>query len=368
MQFTAEALEAAGRAARAATGSQEDAVEAAAKAAFTVMGKLGPPSLGATAPGATVPVAVTPAASVPASMATPSAPGGAGVLARTPGTGAVMEAQEQGVGPSPVMIPHPAQNSESASPTPGPVGSLQVGGPVEAQCVGWGTAWYPGVIRELLPNGEIQVLWDGDEPSISNVPPNCVRPKPRPGAEGGPPRLSEVAAATDDDGRATQPSANCAGSLVTPTQQRSPESSAPDIGCMSNGDSAPAMPPPSAPVGASISNVGVPRHCQYDLGPGDDITAPIAHLRRRVEQEHSDGRMVSVTLRITRPAGRPEVESTPTAAELLQSTEPLPPAASSFPRPADAAAGALIMAASQLPLLNETPPSTATMLPPGKLP
>merc|ERR1719253_2227255 len=51
---------------------------------------------------------------------------------------------------------------------------------VDAACAGWGSDMFPGVIREILPNGEIQVLWDGDEPSISNVP--CENVKPRKGA------------------------------------------------------------------------------------------------------------------------------------------------------------------------------------------
>ena len=52
-----------------------------------------------------------------------------------------------------------------------------VGMRVEAQCVGWGPDWYPGVVRQLLPSGEVQVLWDGDDPSISNCPPDLVKPR-----------------------------------------------------------------------------------------------------------------------------------------------------------------------------------------------
>lgn len=39
----------------------------------------------------------------------------------------------------------------------------------------YGAEWLPGVVYQLLPDGDVQVLWDGDEPSKSNVPAAQVR-------------------------------------------------------------------------------------------------------------------------------------------------------------------------------------------------
>merc|ERR1719498_500968 len=92
---------------------------------------------------------------------------------------------------------------------------LKVGMHVDAQCVGWGPEWYPGVIRELLiESSEVQVLWDGDDPSISNVPPQYVKPRGQPA----PGKLSEevppgppAGVPGGSDGKALQPSSNTAG-------------------------------------------------------------------------------------------------------------------------------------------------------------
>merc|ERR1712050_103781 len=71
-------------------------------------------------------------------------------------------------------------NSSVQQPQAADIGGFKVGMKVDAQCAGWGPEWYPGMIRELLPNGELQILWDGEEPSISNVPPESVRQRPEP--------------------------------------------------------------------------------------------------------------------------------------------------------------------------------------------
>jgi len=54
------------------------------------------------------------------------------------------------------------------------VASFKVGDVVEAQCPGWGEDWFPGVVRKLWAD-QIQVLWDGESPSVSNVDSSCVR-------------------------------------------------------------------------------------------------------------------------------------------------------------------------------------------------
>jgi len=51
-----------------------------------------------------------------------------------------------------------------------------------------------------------------------------------------------------------------------------------------------------------------PRSYRYELGPGDDVAAPMANLRRRVSAELRDGCSVTVQMRIVRPGGRPETD------------------------------------------------------------
>merc|ERR1712241_1138124 len=51
-----------------------------------------------------------------------------------------------------------------------------------------------------------------------------------------------------------------------------------------------------------------PRSYRYELGPGDDVAAPMANLRRRVSAELRDGCSVTVQMRIVRPGGRPEAD------------------------------------------------------------
>lgn len=195
---------------------------------------------------------------------------------------------------------------------------FQVGETVEAQCVGWGPSWFPAVIRDILPSGDFQVLWAGDAPSISNVPSLYVRHKqgetPPPVAEPAvaatvplpvvatvvpPPEIAEprkqeeatpepqrekaeINAGVQDAQRQVQEPPPTPATTVSPAQA-----------------SAPAKKPPAA----------APRTYRYDLGPGDDLAAPIANLRRRVEVEVRDGQTVSLILRIVRPEGRPDADA-----------------------------------------------------------
>lgn len=272
------------------------------------------------APSATVVGQATRAAAIstPASVAVPmafTAPGGSS--AGAVGVGALAAATA------------PSQASSSKR-------SFSLGDIVEAQAPGWGDEWHPGRVRDLLAGGEIQVLWDGDEPSISNVPPAHVRLKP--GAHRG---EAVTAVASADDKGAT--------GLVTSTLQRAQEPAreplASDSACASSGGGSPDTTQSSALPGTTPSSMVAPNQYCYDLGPGDDITTPIAHLRRRVEQEHRDGFMVALSVRITRPAGRPEVEAragpVPAAAAAAG-----PPLAAGPPRSADAAAGAALTASA----------------------
>jgi len=136
---------------------------------------------------------------------------------------------------------------------------------IEAVCVGWGHDYFPGTVRELLPSGEVQVLWDGDEPSISNVPPQLVRL-----------RGDQTVAAASPDVSTTQPREESSGAVVGATK----------------------------PVIAAVSSTATPRTYRLDLSPGDDLAAPVANLRRRVEQELKDGRSITLSIHLTRPNGQ----------------------------------------------------------------
>ncbi len=46
---------------------------------------------------------------------------------------------------------------------------------MEAQCGGWGDAWFPGTVGGLTQEGDVVVLWDGDAPCKSTVAPYWVR-------------------------------------------------------------------------------------------------------------------------------------------------------------------------------------------------
>lgn len=57
------------------------------------------------------------------------------------------------------------------------------------------------------------------------------------------------------------------------------------------------------PMVAATSSTATPRTYRYELGPGDDLASPVADLRRRVEMELKDGRSITVSIHIVRPAG-----------------------------------------------------------------
>lgn len=199
-----------------------------------------------------------------------------------------------------------------------PDGKFSVGMKVEAQCVGWGPEFYPGTIREFLSDGELQILWDGDEPSISNVPPHLVRPREEAKTEEKP---SDLPAATTDNSSADASSNGTSTGQVPnslpplaqqpQTMQTSPPVAAPDSGNESHGQkhARDEVTPSSgtAPEVVAASILSSVRSYRYDLAPGDEITAPLSNLRRRVEAEISDGLQVTISLHIVRDpdAGMP---------------------------------------------------------------
>lgn len=220
---------------------------------------------------------------------------------------------------------------------------------MEAQCAGWGPEWYPGVVRSLLPSGEVQVLWDGDEPSISNVSPALVR------HIGGAPCGGAVA--TPSDGTSVAPV------QAPPTED--PPAAATAAGGADGGGGvgrkhpAEEMAPSPSTVPAVVPQLAVPgsvapHSYRYDLGPGDDVAAPVANLRRRVEAELRDGCRVVVALHISRPAGRPEVVVAP----LDGLPQPQPTLA-----PVQAPAPAQTPAAEPAPAPVVAPTPTAAPLP-----
>jgi len=250
---------------------------------------------------------------------------------------------------------------------------IKVGDAVEAQCAGWGDDWYPGVVREMLATGEIQVLWDGPEPSISNCAPSLVRarkPLPSPAAaEGSSPAPADTAPAVASAANTSAASAGvakelgavqdngCAGKPHAVGEKRlapttMPEDTAslprtppavvaasPQVATMTA--PAPAVDKALATGATSVPTLAadiVPAPASYrvDLGPGDDIAAPVANLRRRVEAEVRDGYRVTLALIITRPAGRPDLPATAAherLAELAAAAAPASPIPNAAPKP-----------------------------------
>jgi len=232
--------------------------------------------------------------------------------------------------------------AQDASPPP-----LAVGDAVEAQCEGWGDSWYPGSVRELLANGEIQVLWDGDQPSISNVrralvrrrggvkpltaPSNEQKPAepqslPPQGAPAPPPGPDATGtAALGGHSMMTQPEPQMGQAMAPQTAPMAQQTRPPLAeGMPAAGAMLPGMPAggdlPQAqaqgqdadlnlahlrpPADASASTAAMTRLYRYDFGPGDDINGPMANLRRRVEVELKGGYTIEVSLNILRPEGQ----------------------------------------------------------------
>lgn len=210
------------------------------------------------------------------------------------------------------------------------VPAFKIGDAVEAQCAGWGAEWFPGKVRELLPNGEVQVLWEGDEPSISNLPPSAVRLRKQQQQQADTAEESTVACSASTPAPQSAPTtlpgqqqgdlpaqalASKEAQNVTPaseaasggqTQKRlTDEQGGSQSIEMKLGTAQPiAQTLPAARDGVAAS----PRSYRYELGPGDDVAAPMANLRRRISVELRDGCSVTVQIRIVRPAGRPEAD------------------------------------------------------------
>mmetsp|Transcript_48212 Transcript_48212/g.88803 ORF Transcript_48212/g.88803 Transcript_48212/m.88803 type:complete len:537 (-) Transcript_48212:128-1738(-) len=211
---------------------------------------------------------------------------------------------------------------------------LAVGDAVEAQCEGWGDSWFPGSIRELLPSGEVQVLWDGDEPSISNLRPGLVRKragaKPAAAVEQKPAEVPAALPPRPDAGTNHAPSqmghAIGNGAVWMQQQQQPPpdgvlHTQPPqqqlgfDYGMAAGKGAVQQQPEVANQVQDSLNLVRPPpdpnagtasltRLYRYDFGPGDDITGPMANLRRRVEVELKGGYTIEVSLNILRPEGQ----------------------------------------------------------------
>lgn len=207
-----------------------------------------------------------------------------------------------------VAVQGPNPDCTLPPPPPSALNWLAVGDAVEAQCVGWGSEWYPGVVRALLPNGEVQVLWDGVVPSISNVVPSFVRQRTKKGG------ALPVTSGADLGGDSTTPSSR---DVCTRNDQAAAASAG-----VANGSTASKLDPllavpqsnadgqdprgklrpreESAIVSPRAVAATASQSYRYDLGPGDDIVAPIANLRRRVEVELRNGSTVTVSLHIVR--------------------------------------------------------------------
>mmetsp|Transcript_13947 Transcript_13947/g.31356 ORF Transcript_13947/g.31356 Transcript_13947/m.31356 type:complete len:584 (-) Transcript_13947:112-1863(-) len=210
---------------------------------------------------------------------------------------------------------------------------IGVGDLVEALCEGWGDSWFPGTVREMLPNGDIQVLWDGDEPSISNLRPGLVRrragAKPAAAVEPKPAELPPAPQPPPDAGTGNNHTPHQMGQAVGngaawmhQPQQDGPMHAQPVPQQLSQqqtgfdfGKASQPQPQPDVSKDADLNlvrqaadpNAGtaaLTRLYRYDFGPGDDVSGPMANLRRRVEVELKGGYTIEVSLNILRPEGQ----------------------------------------------------------------
>lgn len=173
--------------------------------------------------------------------------------------------------------------------------------------MGWGNSWFPGLVRELLPGGDIQVLWEGDEPSISNVSRACVRLR----GDNTIGVRSSLQEPRVDEGQASACRARAVEDLASSSATSSLPVLLPDANDNSKLHEASTVLADGI-VGASIPQVisasastSSAHSYHYDFGPGDDIAMPIANLRRRIEVELRDGCVVSLSLHVVRPEGAP---------------------------------------------------------------
>jgi hypothetical protein len=192
--------------------------------------------------------------------------------------------------------------------------TLEVGMQVDAQCVGWGDEFYPGTIRELLPSGEVQILWDGDDPSISNCPPELVTPRQQAAAA---PSANADKASSDNN---VQINSSTVASPVVDQVNVAPAATPvvpQTISAVASGDGHGQKRPLQEAADNELSAANavaavVQRSYRYDLGPGDEIESPISNLRRRVEAELRDGLSITISLHIVREpdAGVPPAPAT----------------------------------------------------------
>mmetsp|Transcript_23324 Transcript_23324/g.36520 ORF Transcript_23324/g.36520 Transcript_23324/m.36520 type:complete len:592 (+) Transcript_23324:3-1778(+) len=270
-----------------------------------------------------------------------------------PGQSLQQPGQMQAQGQAQTAVTAPGEQTGLTSPSPAAGqpgetkaedGSFKTGMKVEAQCVGWGQEYYPGTIREILADGELQILWDGDEPSISNVPPHLVRPVQQEAKPEEKPVEVPSTAATgettvlDSSSNGTS-SGQVSGSMPPLTQQVQTMSTpaplaATDYANESQGQKHAreelTASSGSAPAVVAASILSSVRSYRYDLAPGDEIAGPMSNLRRRVEAEISDGLQVTISLHIVRDpeAGMPMA---PASTLVAPSKFPLTPNGSSAP-------------------------------------
>merc|ERR1712129_63505 len=228
------------------------------------------------------------------------------------------------------------QSTDTLTPQvaqPAAAPALRAGDAVEAQAPGWGSQWFPGVVRELLPSGEVQVLWDGDDPSISNLPPSAVRPRQQQQRQqGDKDRESTVACSASMPAPQPAPTSLPGGQQQgdSPVQAFAPMGAQPvqptcedtnggqiqkkllkdEQGGSRSKETMPGIVQPGVQTAPTVKDgmTASPRSYRYELGPGDDVAAPMANLRRRVGAELRDGCSVTVHIRIVRPGGRPEAD------------------------------------------------------------
>lgn len=235
-------------------------------------------------------------------------------------------------------------------PPPGAEPAYKVGDDVEAQCAGWGDDWFPASVRELLPNGEVQVLWEDDNPTISNVAPGLVRHRRKPGDSVSSTAPESTPQATSVES-ATSASAGVTAADSSEGKKRTFEEMT-----------------ESAKKASSETTESLLR---FDLSPGEDFATAFASLRRRLETELKNGRKMAVSLVISRPPDRPEAE-VPPAPEPPAAPAPPAPAAPGAETPqvgaATTAPGGMVPGAPRPPLQNGNPAVSQGFVPgiPGK--
>lgn len=194
-----------------------------------------------------------------------------------------------------------APSAASGKPPP-KKDEFEVGDKVEAKCAGWGDILFPAVVREVLPNGDIQVLWEGDEPSISNVARKELRKR------GG---------SDEPAGEAS----NEQGSTQTSSQAVPDPAVAGDAGKRPHGEESNG----TSPSVVGPSELG-PVLISFEARPEDDFSENFVSLRRRLEDEIRNGCRIAVSLVVTRPQSRPEVPaSAPTESSRNESEVVAPP-------------------------------------------